>query len=116
ACRSTTIAPGFRNGNRKSTTDNRPGAPDMSNLAFDATEHDAAGESEIAALNELRPVPRISIQAFCETESIAAPIERAASDRRMAKTHLKVHMGGIGTAIEFYQSAQTPNLIIVESR
>ena len=88
----------------------------MSNLAFDATEHDAAGESEIAALNELRPVPRISIQAFCETESIAAPIERAASDRRMAKTHLKVHMGGIGTAIEFYQSAQTPNLIIVESR
>src|SRR5690606_5555498 len=59
---------------------------------------------------------RISIQAFCETESIANPISRAASDRRMAKAHLKVHMGGIATAIEFYQSAQTPNLIIVESR
>lgn len=88
----------------------------MSNLAFDATEHDPAGDGEIAALSELRPVPRISIQAFCETESIAAPIERAASDRRMARTHLKVHMGGIQTAIEFYQSAQTPNLIIVESR
>lgn len=88
----------------------------MSNLAFDATDHDLTGDGEIAALSELRPVPRISIQAFCETESIAAPIERAASDRRMAKTHLKVHMGGIQTAIEFYQSAQTPNLIIVESR
>ena len=34
----------------------------------------------------------------------------------MAKAHLKVHMGGIATAIEFYQSAPTPNLIILESR
>jgi pilus assembly protein CpaE len=34
----------------------------------------------------------------------------------MAKAHLKVHMGGIATAIEFYHSAQTPNLIVVESR
>ena len=93
------------------------GGHHMSNLAYDATsEHEAARETEIAAMSELRPVPRISIQAFCETESIASPIERAASDRRMAKTHLKVHMGGIGTAIDFYQSAQTPNLIIVESR
>ena len=30
----------------------------------------------------------------------------------MAKAHLKVHMGGIATAIEFYQSAPTPNLIM----
>lgn len=89
----------------------------MSNLAYDASaDIEAASETEIAAMRELRPVPRISIQAFCETESIAAPIERAAADRRMSKAHLKVHMGGIGTAIEFYQSAQTPNLIIVESR
>ncbi|MEO3997568.1 CpaE family protein [Mesorhizobium sp. CAU 1732] len=89
----------------------------MSNLAYDATtDSEAASETEVAALNELRPLPRISIQAFCETESIANPIERAAIDRRMAKTHLKVHMGGIATAIEFYQTAQTPNLIIVESR
>ncbi len=34
----------------------------------------------------------------------------------MAKAHLKVHMGGIATAIEFYQSAPTPNLILLESR
>lgn len=89
----------------------------MSNLAYEvAAEAEIASEGEIAAMRELRPVPRISIQAFCETESVAAPIERVASDRRMARTHLKVHMGGIQTAIEFYQSAQTPNLIIVESR
>ena len=89
----------------------------MSNLAYDATtDVDAVNETEIAAMSELRPVPRISIQAFCETESVASPIERAAADRRMSKAHLKVHMGGIGTAIDFYHSAQTPNLIIVESR
>ena len=34
----------------------------------------------------------------------------------MSKAHLKVHMGGIATAIEFYQSAPTPNLIVLESR
>ncbi|RIK85276.1 MAG: CtpF protein [Hyphomicrobiales bacterium] len=89
----------------------------MSNLAYDdAPAVEPASESEIAAMAELRPVPRISIQAFCETEGVAGPIERAGSDRRMAKTHLKVHMGGIATAIDFYHSAQTPNLIIVESR
>ena len=72
--------------------------------------------SDAAAMQALRPVPRISIQAFCETESVANPIERAGDDRRMAKAHLKVHMGGVATAIEFYQSAPTPNLIILESR
>src|SRR6185437_10311069 len=29
---------------------------------------------------------------------------------------LKVHMGGIATEVEFYQTAPTPNLIILESR
>lgn len=86
----------------------------MSNVAYDRTDDEAA--PEIAAMQTLRPVPRISIQAFCETEGVANPIERAGEDRRMAKTHLKVHMGGVATAIEFYQSAPTPNLVIIESR
>lgn len=89
----------------------------MNNLAYDNGDRESpSGDHEVAAMQTLRPVPRISIQAFCETESIASPIERAAEDRRMSKAHLKVHMGGIATAIEFYQSAPTPNLIILESR
>ena len=89
----------------------------MSNLAYDdLPAAEPASDGEIAAMAELRPVPRISIQAFCETEGVAEPIGRAGADRRMAKAHLKVHMGGIATAIDFYHSAQTPNLIIVESR
>lgn len=87
----------------------------MTNLAFD-TLPDGDAQPDIAALNALRPVPRISIQAFCETEGVAGPIEQAAEDRRMAKAHLKVYMGGIQTAIDFYRSAPTPNLIILESR
>lgn len=88
----------------------------MSNVAFQAEPGHGEVEAETAALQALRPVPRISIQAFCETEGVAGPIERAGEDRRMAKAHLKVHMGGIATAIEFYQTAPTPNLIILESR
>ncbi len=89
----------------------------MTNLAFESDrEPGTGGADDLSALALLRPVPRISIQAFCETEGVAKPIERAIADRRMAKAHLKVHMGGIATAIEFYQSASTPNLIIIESR
>lgn len=89
----------------------------MSNLAYDTpADTGDLSQQDIAAMQALRPVPRISIQAFCETEGVASPIGRAGEDRRMAKAHLKVHMGGIATAIEFYQSAPTPNLILLESR
>src|SRR5690606_12714801 len=56
------------------------------------------------------------VQAFCETPELAAVVEAAATDRRMARTHVKVHTGGIVAAAEFYQGAATPNLIVVESR
>lgn len=88
----------------------------MTNLAYDTTPSTETAERDNSALQVLRPVPRISIQAFCETEGVAQPIERAGDDRRMAKAHLKVHMGGVGAAIELYKEAPTPNLIILESR
>ncbi|WP_173934433.1 CpaE family protein [Chelativorans sp. Marseille-P2723] len=89
----------------------------MTNLAY-KTEHtfNWKEESASAALQSLRPLPRISIQVFCETAPVAEAIEKAGADRRMAKTHVKMHMGGISAAIEYYQSAATPNLIILESR
>jgi pilus assembly protein CpaE len=89
----------------------------MGTLAYDSElDPGRAMERDISELHALRPVPRISIQAFCETDGIAVPVERASLDRRMAKAHVKIHMGGIPTAVDFYQSAPTPNLIIVESR
>jgi pilus assembly protein CpaE len=85
----------------------------MSNLALDQASEPAAASATAA---DVRPVPRISIQAFCESPDLAAVIETAAGDRRMARAHVKVHMGGVAAAVEFYQNAATPNLIIVESK
>ncbi len=62
-----------------------------------------------------RPIPRISIQAFCDDLLVAEALERAALDRRLAKAHLSVHMGGIAAAIAHYADSPTPNLIIVDT-
>ncbi|MBN9553133.1 MAG: CtpF protein, partial [Alphaproteobacteria bacterium] len=63
-----------------------------------------------------RPVPRISIHAFCEFPDSGAALQRAGADRRLAKAHLTVQLGGIAAAIEFYHGQVTPNLLIVETR
>ncbi len=68
----------------------------------------AGGESHIA------PVPRISIQAFCEMPDLAQSVQAAAADRRMAKAHVKVQMGGMPAAIEAYRGSATPNVIMIE--
>ncbi|MEZ5920990.1 MAG: pilus assembly protein CpaE [Parvularculaceae bacterium] len=62
-----------------------------------------------------RPVPRISIHAFCESPETTSLLERAAVDRRLSKTHLTMHMGGLHKAVDHFQNAATPNLIIVET-
>lgn len=74
----------------------------------------ASGRS--ADTDGLKPVPRISIQAFCETPEVADVLEQAAADRRMAKAHVKVHQGGVTAALDFYAAAPTPNLLFVETR
>ena len=62
-----------------------------------------------------RPIPRINIQAFCEDQETAAVIQKASEDRRLAKAHVTVQMGGVQAAVAFYRNASTPNLIIIES-
>jgi pilus assembly protein CpaE len=61
------------------------------------------------------PVPRISIQAFCESAEVAQTVNDAITDRRMEKAHVKVHMGGLPAAIEAYRTAPTPNVIVLEN-
>ncbi len=63
----------------------------------------------------IAPVPRITIQAFCETPDVAASIQAAADDRRMHKAPVKVQMGGAPAAVEAYRQAPTPNVIVLES-
>ena len=64
---------------------------------------------------QIEPVPRVSIQAFCESPDIAAVVSAAMSDRRMAKAHVKQNMGGAPAAVEAYKSAPTPNVIVLEA-
>ena len=73
-----------------------------------------AGEALPDASGHIAPVPRISIQAFCETAEFAAVIQTALADRRMSKAQVKVNMGGAPAAVEAYRSAPTPNLVLVE--
>lgn len=80
----------------------------------------AAGEIEAdapvdRAIAQIDPVPRVSIQAFCESPDIAAIVGAAISDRRMAKAHVKQNMGGAPAAVEAYKSAPTPNVIVLEA-
>ncbi|HSO48449.1 MAG TPA: CtpF protein, partial [Rhizobiaceae bacterium] len=80
------------------------------------TDEYLAKAVETGDINEIRPIPRVTIQAFCESEAVAQTLEACSRDRRMARAHVKVHMGGIPAAVEFYGSAPTPNLIVVETK
>jgi pilus assembly protein CpaE len=63
----------------------------------------------------IAPAPRVSVQAFCETEETAAAVRSAGEDRRLGKAHLSVQMGGVAAAIEAYHTVPTPNVIILET-
>ena len=71
--------------------------------------------AEAARDEHIAPAPRVSVQAFCENVDTAAAIQSAGEDRRLAKAHLRIQMGGLTAAVEAYQSSPTPNVIILES-
>jgi pilus assembly protein CpaE len=64
----------------------------------------------------IAPAPRVSVQAFCENTATADAVQSAGLDRRLAKAHLTIKMGGVEAAIETYHSVPTPNVIILETR
>jgi pilus assembly protein CpaE len=68
------------------------------------------------AASHERPVPRISIDAFCEFPDTLGTLEHAAADRRLSKAHVNVQSGGVAGAVKFFADHPTPNLIIVETR
>ncbi|HSD91631.1 MAG TPA: CtpF protein [Methyloceanibacter sp.] len=94
----------------------------ISDAAYSLGTHAAESEQPVEHAYEplpsgsrARPIPRVNLQAFCEDQETAAVIEKASQDRRLAKVHLSVQMGGAHAATAFYESAPTPNLIIIES-
>ena len=73
------------------------------------TQVEGAPEEHIA------PAPRVSVQAFCDSVETAAAVQSAGEDRRLAKAHVKIQMGGATAAVEAYRSSPTPNVIIIEA-
>lgn len=76
---------------------------------IEAPYGDLAGEEVIA------PLPRITVQAFCETPAVAATMQAAVADRRMDKAHARIQMGGPAAAVESFRTAPTPNIIVLEA-
>ncbi|MBD3845372.1 AAA family ATPase [Bosea sp. SSUT16] len=61
------------------------------------------------------PLPRITLQAFCETPAVAAAMQGVVADRRMDKAHARIQMGGPAAAVEAFRAAPTPNVIVLET-
>jgi pilus assembly protein CpaE len=96
----------------------------MSKQTYSVAEDGGMGRDLVPAEAEIqgtdapqkaRPIPRISIQAFCEDPKTAEVLQAATADRRLAKSHVSVHMGGAPAAVAHYLESPTPNLIIVET-
>ena len=60
-------------------------------------------------------IPRINIHAFCDNAQTASTMQQAVADRRMAKAHTTIQLGGVMAAVQVYQAQSTPNVLLVES-
>jgi pilus assembly protein CpaE len=74
------------------------------------------GEEPFGAAPHERPVPRVSISAFCEFPDTGAALQRASADRRLAKAHVDVQLGGLQAALDHFSGQVTPNLLIIETK
>ncbi|MCV0425596.1 MAG: CpaE family protein [Roseibium sp.] len=90
--------------------------PDLKELSgyLDPASEPAENQFGNDEASHVMSIPRITIHGFCLTDATMHIAESAIDDRRMAKAHLKLEMGGIPAAISTFQQAPTPNLIIVE--
>lgn len=79
---------------------------------FDSMQAGTGASSEEPVI---APIPRVAIQAFCETPDVAGAVHAASTDRRMNKAHVKIQMGGGAAAVEAYRNAPTPNVILIEA-
>jgi len=90
----------------------------MSNLDYTPIQETPAPEAAVedhSDVDRIRPLPRISIHAFCETDGLAQTLDRCTQDRRMAKVHARINSGGVQAAANMYAGSSTPNLLILET-
>ena len=80
-----------------------------SQLASPAPEIPGAHGSAVAL------VPRINIHAFCSSPATAQAMQLAIGDRRLARAHLDIKLGGLKAAVQLYGETHTPNVLVVET-
>jgi pilus assembly protein CpaE len=74
----------------------------------------AAPEDQGGLAPPMPPVPRIAIEAFCETPQTIQAVAAAARDRHMARAQVGTHDGGIAAARQVFSETTSPNVVIVE--
>jgi len=91
----------------------------MSTVDYTFTSETAQDQADEAVrptdLEAVRPLPRISVHAFCESEAMLRTMERCGQDRRMTKVSLRISSASIAAAANMFASAPTPNLLILET-
>lgn len=82
----------------------------------DKTHVNVSGEenASLSTKGVIAPIPQVAIDVFCKTQELSSSARAATADRRMAKANVKIHMGGVGAALEVYQAGISPELIVVE--
>lgn len=81
----------------------------MHNLATEPTLQAGPAETPVIL------VPRIELHIFCDNQQTGQIMQVAAGDRRMARAHVSIQLGGIAAAAQFYQTQPTPNVLVVET-
>jgi pilus assembly protein CpaE len=87
----------------------------MSAVLQPQLEPEAGPEDDGGSARYLPPLPRVSIQAFCESQDIHHALSEAAADRRARRAHMTVQAGGLAAALAFYSDSATPNVVVAES-
>ncbi len=83
----------------------------MTNVAVEAANaQPAAPQDPVVAM-----IPRINIAVFCEDNTTSQAMQAVISDRRMARAHMTVQMGGIAGAVQAYGQSKTPEVLIIET-
>jgi pilus assembly protein CpaE len=77
--------------------------------------HDRPNANDLQGKDHIPPLPRIAIQAFCQTTEVKQVLMELPADRRMAKTMLKIQDGGVAACVEAYRGSPTPNVVIIEA-
>lgn len=98
-----------------------PVGPALFSLGDEHETNDASFDAEDAPVGapatvsvQEAAIPRIAIEAFCETPGVLEVLQLAAKDRRLTKATIHAEAGGVRAATERLSAQASPNLLLLE--